>query len=248
MSRAAGILAIAVLFAGAQILFPQRADAGVFAGETDGDSLVVRGEASSERSSVLTRHSEPSGLLRNCVPLDAGRLRCYTADPLVPGIAAVSVETGADAVTAEELAGAVSTEFRRIPLSSGGIVIQPSRGWTLVNVDTVFLTRAEPQTFEIAVLGIPVTVRAMPFRYAWSFGDGAGLETTEAGSPWPEPTVTHAYRAAGTNTVSLATDWVGEYRVAGAAAWQEIDGVATTSEAAPPLEVRPATNVLVLNP
>lgn len=249
MMRFAQVTAVCVLFAVAHIIAPQMAHAGVFAGEADGDSLVLRGEASPQRFTTLARQDEPDGILRNCVPLDEGRLRCYTADALVPGIAAVSVEAGAGTVTAEDLAGAVSTEFRRIPLSSGGIVIQPSRGWTLVNVDTVFLTQAEPQVFEIVVLGIPLTVVAAPVRYVWSFGDDSEpTETTESGAPWPDATLTHAYRASGTHTVTLVTEWVGEYRIAGSPSWQEIEGVATTSESSPPLEVRPATNVLVLNP
>ncbi len=217
----------------------------------EGTSLEVRGERASNATPASGGSSTPSTVITNCVPMEDGLLRCYTTDTAgsaLDGIAAVTVDP-ATGPSAAAIAASAATEFRRLPLASGGIVIQPARGWTLVNVDTIVLTDPAPQTVDTTILGIPVTVRATPTRYAWSFGDGTpALVTTEPGAVWPNPTVTHAYRTAGTRTITLTTQWAGEFRVAGSAAWQPIAGVATTTESAPPLEVRTATNTLVLSP
>jgi hypothetical protein len=236
---------VALLIASASV-----ASANRLVGEAQGDSLTLRGEVRSGGSLARESNGPATGstLLQSCVPLDEGRLRCYSADPAVDGILAVSVEAGAAPVTLAEVAEAVATEFRRIPLSPPGIVVQPARGWTFVNIETVVLTRAAEQTFPITVLGIPVTVRATPLRYVWSFGDGtAPLVTTEPGAPWPNPSNTHIYRVTGLRTITLTTEWSGEYQIAGATSWQPIDGTATTTESAPPLEVRSATNALTTN-
>lgn len=183
--------------------------------------------------------------------MENNQLRCYSYDSAASDSAAVTAVTvnAATGPSPAAIAASVASEFRRLPLTSGGIAIQPSRGWTLVNVDTIVLTDPTPATFDTTILGIPVTVRATPTRYSWSFGDDTPpLVTTEPGSPWPNPTVTHAYRTAGTRTITLTTQWSGEFRVAGSPSWQPIAGVATTTESAPPLEVRSATNSLVANP
>jgi hypothetical protein len=189
-----------------------------------------------------------SVIRQNCVPIGNGQWRCYTADESVPGILAVSVDAAGNPVTEAELAGAVATEFRRLPLAPGGIVVQPSQGWALVNLDTIVYTNAEVQTFSTSVLGIPVTVTATPVRYAWEFGDGGALVTSHGGTPWPHPTITHSYRTTGSRTIRLTTDWSGAYQIAGSPTWQPIAGTATTTDATPPIEVRAATNALVTAP
>ena len=152
-------------------------------------------------------------------------------------------------MTQAEIDAAAATEFRRLPLSSGGIAVQPSQGWSLVNLETIVHTAGQAQTFSTTVLGIPVDVRATPVRYTWSFGDGsAPLVTADPGSPWPDATVTHSYARTGMHTIGLVTQWAGEYQIEGSTSWQPIDGFATTTESAPPLEVRSAENALVTAP
>jgi len=226
------------------------ASASEFTGAAEDDTLTIRGQRPGTSSGSAASGSG-STIVTNCVPMENNQLRCYSYDSAAPDSAAVTAVT-VDAATgpsAAAIAASAATEFRRLPLTSGGIVIQPSRGWTLVNVDTIVLTDPTPATFDTTILGIPVTVRATPTRYSWSFGDDTPpLVTTEPGSEWPNPTVTHAYRTAGTRTITLTTQWSGEFRVGGSPTWQPIAGFATTTESAPPLEVRSATNSLVTTP
>lgn len=223
--------------------------------EADDDRIVVRGRylhppsdgrAESEASPRMVRGAELPG---NCL-MDGANVRCFDIVVDEPGTddwrLAIDMpsEPGVDAVAA-----ALASGFRHLPLSSGGIVIQPSGGWTLVNVDTIVMTDPTPHLFEITILGMPVTVRAVPARYSWSFDDGsAPLVTDSPGAPWPHPTVTHTYRSAGSRTISLSTEWTGTFQIAGAGAWHPVSGVAVTTESAPPLDVRTATNRLVVAP
>jgi len=220
-------------------------------GTAGDDHLIVGANRTSPGSSGSAAPGSGSTIVTNCVPMENNQLRCYSYDSAAPDSAAVTAVT-VDAATgpsAAAIAASAATEFRRLPLTSGGIVIQPSRGWTLVNVETIVLTDPTPATFDTTILGIPVTVRATPTRYSWSFGDDTPpLVTTEPGSEWPNPTVTHAFRTAGTRTITLTTQWSGEFRVGGSPTWQPIAGFATTTESAPPLEVRSATNSLVTTP
>lgn len=230
------------------------ANASELDGHASGDAIEIRGIVELEPESVLTTAaaSTPSTRITNCVSIGNGQLRCYTTDlaaGVLDGITATSVVPADAGPTAGEVAATVASEFRRLPLRPSGIVLQPSRGWVLVNLDTIVLTDPTPQTFDISVLGTPVEVRATPAGYAWDFGDGSPpLVTNDPGAPWPEPTLTHAYRSPGTRTITLTTQWRGEFRAAGSATWQPIDGVATTSASAPPVEVRVAENALVSSP
>lgn len=224
-------------------------------GVADDDRLEVRAQSSTPATTQVASapaSSTPSTQVSNCVAIGNGQLRCYATDlagAALDGITATSVVPGTTSPTAADVAAAVVTEFRRLPLDPSGIVVQPSRGWTLVNVDTIVLTDPATQDFDTRVLGIPVDVRATPTRYSWDFGDGSPpLVTDDPGAPWPDPTLTHTYRTTGTRRITLTTEWRGEFRTAGGAAWQPIAGVATTSADAPPLEVREAQNSLVARP
>lgn len=221
--------------------------------EAHDDHVAIRGTdhrpASSSASGASTGSS---AVITNCLPIGNGQLRCYTVDPsapLIDGIAALSVDPATGVPGAEAIAASVAYEFRRLPLVSGGIVIQPPQGWTLVNVETIVLTDPTPQTFEVTLLGVDVTVVARPTGYSWSFGDDSpALVTADPGAPWPDQRLTHVYRSAGQRSITLTTQWSGAFRVAGTSAWLPITGTAVTVEAAPPLDVREAANTLVSGP
>ncbi|WP_143427055.1 hypothetical protein [Georgenia soli] len=142
-------------------------------------------------------------------------------------------------VTAEDL--------QRLPIAPGGLVVQPDRGWVLVNLETIVWTDAAEQTFSTVVLGTPVQVRVEPIDFTWDFGDGsAALVTTDPGAPFPNHSVSHLYTAAAEQRqVTLTTRWAGEFEVNGSGVWQPVVGVATTSEASRPFEVRTAETSLV---
>ncbi len=220
-------------------------------GEAEDNAFTVRGW-----HSRLSTSASPSGnwgeapATRACTPTTTLSSRCYDITPAPtpppPAWAFATTTATGTAPSALNIEAAVATEFRRIPLTPSGITIQPSRGWTLVNVDTILMTDPTPQTATTTVLGIPVLVRATPARYTWTFGDGsAPLTTTDPGSPWPDHTISHAFRTAGTCTLGLTTEWTGEFQIGGTTTWRPITGTAVTTESAPPLEIRQATNALV---
>ena len=76
------------------------------------------------------------------------------------------------------------------------------------DTNTVFLVAT-------AILGIGVTVMMNP-SFVWNFGDGTSLTTSSVGGPYPDETITHAYKSAGIYTVTLATSWAGSWAAQGA--------------------------------
>lgn len=140
-------------------------------------------------------------------------------------------------------------DFRRLPLSPSAPSYQPVDGRGLVNKPLIVFTDPSPQTLTTTVLGVPVTVRATPVRYAWDFGDGAApVVTTDPGAPYPDHTVSHPYAAPGEYAVQLVTTWRGEFQVADAGPWIPVDGTATTSSAPFTTTVEEAVPRLVSRP
>ena len=92
---------------------------------------------------------------------------------------------------------------------------QPSTG-VLAQLPVVFVS-GQPggaQHWDMSVAGLGVGLTATP-RWVWSFGDGARLATEDAGRPHPVGGVSHVYRASGTRTVDVTTEWSASFTVAG---------------------------------
>lgn len=147
----------------------------------------------------------------------------------------------------EDLVPALTVEdFRRLPLPSPALSVQPARGWVLVNKETIVYTGDAPVTLQTDLLGYAMEVEATPSRFTYDFGDGsAPLTTASPGRPWPDQDTTHVYRRLGTRTITLTTTWTGRYRVAGSAAWHTVAGTATTSATSAPFEVQERRSHLV---
>ncbi|MFC7404124.1 hypothetical protein [Georgenia alba] len=142
-------------------------------------------------------------------------------------------------------------DFARLPIDPGGLTVQPDRGWVMVNIETIAYTGAAEQTFDIELLGTPVRVHAVPLDYTWDYGDGTVFTTDDPGAPYPNHTVHHTYTDATdeggpavTRQITLTTQWVGEFSVAGGP-WQPVAGVATTTQTTDPFEVRQYDTSLV---
>lgn len=149
----------------------------------------------------------------------------------------------------KDLSGAVAVEFARLGLRSSVVGVQPSDGWSLVNLPTIVYADGAVQEYAATVLGTPVTIRATPIRYSWDFGDGLDLlVTTDPGRPYPDQTVSRPYTKPGTYTISLTTTWSAQYRADGAVDWLPVSGTATTSTTAAPLTVYEAHSHLVADP
>ncbi len=118
------------------------------------------------------------------------------------------------------------TEFRRLPLPAGQIHVQPDSGRNLVNMPTNVYVDAVGVTLQTRLVGFPVRVRAAPVAYAWVFGDGESLTTSDPGAAFPDMRTTHTYQVAGSFAVRLATTYRGEYSVSGGP-WVPVQGYAT---------------------
>jgi hypothetical protein len=62
------------------------------------------------------------------------------------------------------------------------------------------------QSYDEVILGHTVQITAAPV-WLWRFGDGHQMETTNAGSRYPETVVSHRYRKAGRYRVTCTTTW-----------------------------------------
>ena len=86
---------------------------------------------------------------------------------------------------------------------------------SLVQVPVNFWTTTPP-TFKTSVvmLGVPITVYLSP-TYLWDFGDGAKLSTISRGAAFPNQSITHVYKHAGSYSASLQITWGGTWRASG---------------------------------
>lgn len=153
-------------------------------------------------------------------------------------------------ITPADLLAEAERAFATLPIAPSPVVVQPPDGWTVVNLPTITYTDAVEQTFDTALLGIPVQIRATPESFAWDYADGsAPLVTTDPGAPYPDHTVHHTYaQPADAVTIGLTTTWSGQFRITGAPTWTDVPGTATTSSTAPPLQIYEARSRLVTDP
>ncbi len=111
--------------------------------------------------------------------------------------------------------GFTLADFQRLPLPAGTANVQPSNGYTLVNVPTNVYAEAAATTLDTQLLGFPVQVRATPTRYEWDFGDGGSSTETN-------PSHTYRELAIGLVTLTVTDNDGGE---------QALPGTTTTSAA-----------------
>jgi hypothetical protein len=138
----------------------------------------------------------------------------------------------------------VLREVKRVGLPALRVRVQPADR-TLVNFETIFYTEPEPFERELRLLGQRVDVRATASGFAWSFGDGASLQTQTPGAPYPAKDVVHEYADADV-TVAPRVDvtYTAQFRVNGGG-WQEIPETVTITGPPASLRILEATAVLV---
>lgn len=145
--------------------------------------------------------------------------------------------------------GRILEAFRRIPVPSPSIGVNPVGGRTLVNFDTILHTEAEPFTETVQLLGRRVTFEIEPSEFSWRTGQGDGFTTSDPGQAYQASLpmsayVTHRYLRAGDVQLGLDTTWTARWRV-GDGPWRPVDGTVTTSSDPVPLEVVTARPQLV---
>lgn len=84
----------------------------------------------------------------------------------------------------------------------------------MVNLPTYFSAQA-PQSAakDFGGQGYTMRLQVGAAQYAWSFGDGASLETTDPGSAPPDGSVHHAYLAAGQQAVTASVAYGATFTV-----------------------------------
>ena len=117
-------------------------------------------------------------------------------------------------VTVAAIGAEVQQAFvREVP--AGTIRTQPEIG-VLPHLPVLF-DSGQPERLPVSehmVAGMLVRL-APRATWQWDFGDGGALETIRSGSRYPDTTVSHVYRAAGSHVVRLRTIWRAEYSVDG---------------------------------
>ncbi|MCM0622675.1 hypothetical protein [Nocardioides bruguierae] len=135
--------------------------------------------------------------------------------------------------------------FERVDLPRGELVIQPPDGETLVNIDTLVHTEAEPFTETVTLLGRTIDLDITPAQFTWTFGDGASLTTTDPGRAYDPGLpmtayVSHQYETAQQADLAVTTTWTARWRVDGGT-WQDVDGTVESTSPAQRIQVRTAT-------
>ena len=84
---------------------------------------------------------------------------------------------------------------------TGAVVQVPMYFYT--DATTAFSTTSQ-------ILGINVGVNLIPL-FTWNFGDGTIFTTTSPGAPYPDTTISHTYKTAGTYKTTLTISWSGTW-------------------------------------
>ena len=132
---------------------------------------------------------------------------------------------GGEQAPAKQLtAERVLQAFREVPLPTPSLGTSPPDGMTLVNVPTIFYTRAEPFGRDVRVLGRRVHLEIAPVSYEWRVGQGGDFETTSPGSPYqrgvtpqsdPDAYVTWTYDSASSEAASVRVVWGATWSLGG---------------------------------
>ncbi|SDS01861.1 PKD domain-containing protein [Paraoerskovia marina] len=162
-----------------------------------------------------------------------------------------TLASGPECIGPADLADEAARAFHEMQIQPATLNVQPPNGWTIVHFDTIVHTQnpdeaAQETTTEL--LGTPVQIRAQPTEYTWDFGDGTTQTTNDPGKPYPDHTITHQYTDLQTYTITLTTQWTGQYRITGATTWTDVPGTATTTSTSNPLDVLELTPRLVTDP
>lgn len=128
--------------------------------------------------------------------------------------------------------GMVVAAFQSLPFPDSELTLNPTTR-SLVNLDTIFSTEADPFTESVTLLGQRVDLRITPDSYTWHHGDSTSQATDWPGTPWRESTpvatgqyITHTYTHDGGYAPLVDTTWSATYRVNGGP-WGPVPGTVT---------------------
>jgi len=143
-----------------------------------------------------------------------------------------------DAVDPAAMAAAL---LDHVPVPDITIGVNPATG--LVAVPSWFWIEGydgSPIVASDTLGGVTVEVEITPTGYRWYFGDGAALETTSLGQPYPQPSdIRHTYEQSssvgGSFAATVEIAFSARYRVDGGA-WQPLDPITRSFTAAYPVQ------------
>ncbi|GAB3580291.1 hypothetical protein [Calidifontibacter terrae] len=145
----------------------------------------------------------------------------------------------------------IRSEWARTPFAKPTVSMQPVGNRTLVTLPTYFALGYPAVGFEpgevraVTMLGHQVRIKPTFKSNAFSFGDGAGSGATpSAGGVYPTGDITHAYKKAGSYSVSVSTTYGGQFSVDGGA-FADIPGTTTITGPVATLQVVTTRNELV---
>lgn len=131
-------------------------------------------------------------------------------------------------------------DLRRLKIDALEVNQQPAAGPVLVQRPTIVFTEPEDRELRAVLFdSFGVDVVVTPVEYAWDFGDGSTLTTTEPGRPYPAFDLTHVYTELADRQITLTTTWTGRYRVDADPLhrWRDVEGTATTVDVGDEFEV-----------
>lgn len=110
-----------------------------------------------------------------------------------------------------KVVAAVSLSDRLTQLLPQRNIFYVPKSGAVVQVPMYFYTDATTKFSTTSmILGISVAVDLTP-TFTWNFGDGTSLVTTSPGAPYPDKTIAHTYRSAGTYKTTLTISWSGTW-------------------------------------
>lgn len=153
---------------------------------------------------------------------------------------------GAPAVS---LAALVLRAFQRVPLPEPQLSIQPPKGKTLVGLETIFSTTAEPFTRTLTLLGRQVQLKIQPSSFTWLHGDTTTQSTNWPGKPWSndqpdiDTYITHLYEHTANVRPGVEVTWSADYRI-GNGPWQQVNGTVSRTSPRATLQILEGEPVL----
>ena len=132
--------------------------------------------------------------------------------------------------------------LENVPVPDISIGVNPAPG--LVALPSWFWIEGydgSPIVESVALAGVTVDVEITPTTYAWTFGDGAELQTASIGRPYPQQSeIRHIYEqsslvAGGAYTLTVEITFAVRYRVDGGA-WEVLEPISRSFAADYPVQ------------
>lgn len=120
----------------------------------------------------------------------------------------------------------METQFKKYSIPPSVINSLPGDSWGIAQRKTAFWADSSTKYINDTILGYSITVKAIPRKYHWDFGDGNTLHTSHPGnkpSDINKARIYNVYTAPGNVTVKLSTTYTGMYKI-GNSPWMTIPG------------------------